>query len=119
MRGLNNFMVTVYILNLFNKQENFYKIGYTSSDIKKVIKEIPYSSKIVYSIKVDNEGSAFLLKQEIFKRFKEKYIPNQFFSGCNDSFKVEKGVLINQMVSKFVSSRFKINSKTKYVTLRG
>jgi hypothetical protein len=76
----------VYIVNLFNDSENFLKIGRTFTSIKRRMRLIPYSYKILKVF----EGSAkemYDLEISLHKKFNNNtYNPKIEFRGMNECF---------------------------------
>lgn len=79
-----------YILECFNEEEKFYKIGITSRTIQeryKSKKEMPYSYNIILELKLNPEV-CWNLEKYILKNYKDyKYTPNIVFAGIKECFK--------------------------------
>lgn len=78
-----------YVINLFNKNENFYKIGITSLSVSKRFADkttMPYEYSIIKEIKGNAE---FVWNTELkYKRQLKKfrYVPLITFHGCTECF---------------------------------
>lgn len=89
----------LYIINCFNKNENFIKIGITSNTIKRRYGDkiaMPYNFSILYTFRSTPED-IFKKEKMIFKQFKKfKYLPKLYFAGQNECFLKEiKEELLN------------------------
>ena len=83
----NNNLGKLYIVKLFNENEEFYKIGITSKYIEERMKQIPYNYEILM-IKEDNPELIYDLENSLHKNFKKnKYIPNIKFNGYKECYK--------------------------------
>lgn len=92
----------VYIIRLFNKNENFIKIGITTTSIQKRISgNIPYSYEVIKSI-YGSPDFVFDLEHKLHKKFlKYKYLPKKSFSGETECFTLS--ILTNQIFNQFSS----------------
>ena len=86
----------VYIINLYNDNENFIKIGRTFTTLEKRLKNIPYSYNII-KIFSGNIQEIYNLEIELHKKFKnECYKPNIKFRGMTECF--TKNILKNELL---------------------
>ncbi len=82
---------TLYLINIFDDRENFYKIGITSKTVNSRFYStiLPYNYKILKSISGD-ANYIIVKEQEILKKFSHlKYIPNKEFGGRYECFTKE------------------------------
>lgn len=84
----NNFTgFKVYLIELENKNERFFKIGRTYRDINKRIHGIPYQCEILTTFNCDTAKDAFDLESQLKKVNKEyKYLPLNNFDGKYECF---------------------------------
>jgi len=76
----------VYKIRLFNDNENFYKIGITTKDIKTRFRSFPYNYEVLEIISI-NLYDAYVIEQETHNHLKEyKYKPQIKFGGSNECF---------------------------------
>lgn len=89
----NNGLGILYVLRCWNENENFYKIGRTSSSISKRFSgtsKMPYNYEVVQEIH-DNPETIFNLEYLLHNFYKDsKYRPLLFFKGYNECFKISK-----------------------------
>lgn len=79
----------VYIINCFNDNENFFKIGLTQRTIKQRFcrkKEMPYQYKILFEFHMNLYDSIYLEQELINLNFDNKYIPKIIFEGYTECF---------------------------------
>jgi hypothetical protein len=86
----------VYILECWNAEEKFYKIGRTFKTIKNrfdCVKSMPYNYKIIHLF-IDEVENIYILETKLKRINKEfKYIPKIKFNGmqeCYFNFKIDK-----------------------------
>jgi len=88
-RNKNVFLKTpcfVYKIRLFNDNENFYKVGITTKDIKTRFRNFPYNYEVLEIISI-NLYDAYTIEQEIHNYLKEyKYKPQIRFGGDTECF---------------------------------
>jgi hypothetical protein len=88
----------VYIINCFNKEESFIKIGITSGLVSCRFKDsilMPYSYKVIKEIK-GSPDFVFSEEKRLHKIFKSyKYTPKKNFTGKNECFTLN--ILNNKM----------------------
>lgn len=81
-----NMFCMVYKIKLYNKNENFYKIGITTRNTKHRAKNFPYKFEIIDEINT-NLYEAYYLEQKLHKELKEyKYKPLITFGGQTECF---------------------------------
>jgi len=79
----------VYLINLANEDEDFYKIGITTRELKRRFRNIPYQVKKVETIET-TYYEAFLLENKLKDAIKEyKYLPKIPFDGWTECFIAE------------------------------
>jgi len=84
---------TFYIIRCYNEEEDFLKIGITSSSVEKRYKgrhELPYTYEILKEVQGTPE-EVWDLELEHKRKYREHhYIPNKFFKGCKtECFSIE------------------------------
>jgi len=88
-RNKNVFLKTpcfIYKIRLFDNNENFYKVGITTKDIKTRFRSFPYSYEMLEIISI-NLYDAYIIEQEIHNHLKEyKYNPQIKFGGHTECF---------------------------------
>lgn len=92
----HNGLSRLYIINCFNEEESFYKIGITTNTVRNRFrgsKVMPYNYNIVLEV-VDNAGFIHNLESQLKKILKEKrYAPLIDFSGRTECYsEIPKGV---------------------------
>ena len=92
----------IYILNLFNGDEDFYKIGITSKSINERFKDLSdYSCKVLFE-KEFSGYDARKIEINLHKLHKKyKYTPNIKFFGSTECFSRIDLPLIKQTINKF------------------
>lgn len=88
----------LYLIECYNDNEKFYKIGITSKTIKirfKSNSKLKYDYNIIYELEGDPER-VFLLEKELHKKYKDlKYKPLIEFKGNTECFKLTKEIVEN------------------------
>lgn len=77
----------LYVLELSNSKELFYKVGITTRSLSKRIAEIkPYNCKVMKIIK-GTPDEIYNLEKKVLKNYRDsKYIPEQKFGGYTECF---------------------------------
>lgn len=88
-----------YIVNLFNEEENFIKVGRTHSTIKKRMSPIPYKYKLIYYVETTPE-KAIEIENKI-KEFVSNYkcTPMIIFDGMHECFNTNS---LNSIINEFI-----------------
>ena len=80
---------SLYLINCFNHEENFYKIGITTKELKRRFggqSQLPYEYEIKYLF-VGDPGVIWDLEKILHRQYKaNKYIPNIEFGGMYECF---------------------------------
>ena len=85
-KNFNGFKL--YIIEFFNENEKFIKIGKTYNEVEKRIESIPYNYNL---IKIEYGDALYISKKEneLHNKFKTfKYIPNKKFGGMHECFNI-------------------------------
>ena len=87
-----NSFATFYIIECYNKDESFIKIGRTLNTVRKRYAsrtEMPYKYKVLKEIKNLDSDFIFDLEIKYKRKFKtEKYIPKIYFGGISECFNI-------------------------------
>lgn len=89
-KACRNKIAKLYIINCFNNDESFYKIGITSNSLEKRFNcshWMPYNYKIIKIIESEDSDYIFDLEKKLHKiNRKYKYKPKIFFDGFSECF---------------------------------
>ena len=101
----------LYILKCKNKDEEFYKVGITSHNVKKRYgekKKMPYDYKIIYQYSSLDAGHIWDLELECKRNYRLlKYIPNIYFKGgTSECFTLD--LPIEEIISYLESIQIKV-----------
>lgn len=87
----------LYIIECYNNEESFIKIGRTFTDVKYRFEDrnkMPYKWRVIKLIN-ENAKQIFNLEKELHKQFKKfKYKPSLKFAGINECFDISIKALI-------------------------
>ena len=78
---------TIYVIQCWNEEEFFYKIGYTTRTVEERFAvfrghvNMPYKYKIIHQIKLQNVQARQLEKELLAQVYKHHYTPKIPFSG--------------------------------------
>ena len=90
----------VYILNLYNESENFYKIGRTFTKTKRRIRQIPYEIVVLHEITNKNPRAIFDLENHLKREYRNlKYVPKIPFRGMQECFSLN--LPISQIIANY------------------
>lgn len=88
----NNSTGKLYLIELYNSEERFYKIGITQRDIKERCRLIPYKTRVLYII----EGEPGEIWDKEFKihraLFEYRYTPKKSFAGKGECYRLNEDV---------------------------
>jgi len=77
----------LYIIRLFNDNENFIKIGITINNSNNRFSSFPYKKEILFFKKIKN---TYIIEQELQNKYKKfKYEPKISFGGYTECFKLD------------------------------
>ena len=77
----------VYLLKLWDENENFYKIGRTYTKIEKRATLLPYSYEVINLTSSEDAASIYALENKLKKVFRDyKYTPLKKFNGMGECF---------------------------------
>jgi hypothetical protein len=82
--------IFIYFFRCYNETEEFYKIGLSKNPAKRIY-QIPYNIEILNTFEGIVE-ELFPIEQEYHKKFKKlktSYIPEKFFNGYTECFKIK------------------------------
>jgi hypothetical protein len=80
----------VYLLNLYNESENFYKIGRTFTKTKRRVRQMPYEVVVLHEITNKDPRVIFDLENHLKREYKNlKYIPKIPFRGMQECFSLD------------------------------
>lgn len=93
---------SLYLIEVYNTEERFLKIGITSKDVKTRFsgdKKLPYDYKILKVVKSNSSSYIWDKEVEIKRLFKKsKYNPNLKFKGYRECFSsIEKENILNYL----------------------
>jgi hypothetical protein len=81
-----NIDCSVYVINLYDEKENFYKIGITTQKLKRRFRQIPYNYNVLNVIET-NLYNAVLIESEMHDRNTSfSYDPKKDFAGKTECF---------------------------------
>jgi len=86
----------LYLIECFNENEKFYKIGITIRSVKKRFnskKSMPYQFKNILEIKGESNKLYYLEKELHLYLYDYKYVPNIKFLGQNECYILNKKIL--------------------------
>ncbi len=96
----------VYILECFDDNERFIKIGRTFSSVQRRFcnkERLPYNYNIIREIIDENPFHIFKLESKLKREFsKYKYTPKLFFKGMNECFSPD--ILNDDNINKYVNT---------------
>lgn len=94
----NNGIAKLYIVNLFDGVENFYKIGITLRSVDERFSEIPYNCKTIYEFDL-NADFVYDMETILHREFKDfSYKPLKSFGGHTECFKGLDTKLVKKIV---------------------
>jgi hypothetical protein len=77
---------SLYLVELYNAEERFLKIGVTTTSINRRFKGFKYKLKKIKNVKSDVRD-VFKMETKILRRFKKsQYVPSQRFAGSTECF---------------------------------
>lgn len=97
----------VYIVNIFDNTENFYKIGITNRSVKDRLKNhIPYNYKILYEINTNMYDAVYIENELHYDNNNFKYIPLKIFDGKTECYSNINKDIIEKYINYYNSKEF-------------
>lgn len=95
-KWINNNAI-VYIVNMYNENENFYKIGITNRSIDKRLRyQVPYKYKVISQITTNMYDATYIEYELHYYHRNQQYNPLEEFYGRTECFKNIDTKLINK-----------------------
>lgn len=102
----------LYVVECYNEEERFIKIGITTNKIARRFKDFPYKYEVLFVRKHLNMSNLFDKENLIIKMFTEyAYNPNIKFSGMSECFCINKKKDIIRLSKKGLKNISIISSK--------
>lgn len=93
----------IYIINVFNDFEHFYKVGIANNGVKRRFCEsnMPYNYEVIREVKMSGYNTR-MCELELHRVFKDKkYVPNVWFRGHTECFESLDFELVDTVIDWF------------------
>ena len=95
----------LYLVRLFNSDEDFYKIGITCRELRKRMNCFPFSKELIHVETIYDGGKLFDLENELHRTFRKfRYEPFTSFSGEKECYSEVDIEVFEEVLNKYKES---------------